>query len=235
MLEIQSPEMNGALKAKLERRLKGALGSGPRRLDAAALKSALVDIRDLLEASGEIGRYRILKFHCDWILHPELTNSRVQKIIQAVDAECVKSLKKAGLQQWPDSVGSDFFGPVSQQFCDELQNRFSFHGFESELRSFLARHDIVELPDPSLGMYRPFEVLYCQLIEDRMWSYTNKKSPTSCVNRARAQMIQREGYLGPPPWVKAFPYDLRWTFSWNDEERLILVTEFLADMPHRGL
>jgi hypothetical protein len=52
--------MNNALKAKLIKRLKGVLCSNQRSLNADALKSVLIDLRDLLELLGESERYKVL-------------------------------------------------------------------------------------------------------------------------------------------------------------------------------
>ena len=171
--------MNHALKAKLIKRLKNAFSHA---CTTDTLRRVLIDTRTLLELVGEADRYRILKFHCDWILHPALNNKRVQAIIKAVDDECVRSVTKLGLQDWPDKIGSDFFGPVSQEFMQELLGRFTFHKFETELCHFMERHKVATLADPALGTYRGFEVAYCQLIEDRTWEYANKQHPTRYVN-----------------------------------------------------
>jgi hypothetical protein len=219
--------MNNALRAKLTKRLKSAFSAG-RTFNPSALRMVLVDIRDLLELVEESARYRALKFHCDWILHPKLTGPRAQRIIKAVDIECIKAIERKGLQDWPASARSDFLGPLSQDFVDAVLSRFSFHDFESELRDFLERHDITKLPPPWSGTYRAFELLYCRLIEDRAWEYTNKKDPTKYVNRARVQMLQRRADGSMPAQGKAFPFFLSWTFLWNDQPRLVFEAEFLS-------
>jgi hypothetical protein len=221
--------MNTALQTKLITRLKSAFSN--RHLTADVLKDVLIDIRSLLELVGEAERYKTLKFHCDWILHPKLTGPRAQKIIRAIDAECVKSVAKAGLGDWPDVMGADFFGPVSSEFVNELLSHFTFQDFEVELQSFLDRHQIVTLADPRIGTYRTFEVLYCQLIEDRTWEYTNTKHPTRYVNRLCLQMLKRPANPSAPPQGRAFPYFLSWTFLWNDERRICLEVEFLSQRP----
>lgn len=223
--------MNHALKAMLIKRLKNAF-SGQSRFTVDVLRNVLIDTRSLLELLGETDRYKVLKFHCDWILHPNLTNSRVRKIIQAIDAECVKSVTKAGLPDWPkDTMESDFFGPVSPEFTSALLSRFTFHEFEVELRSFLDRHEIATLADPASSTYRHFEVLYCQLIEDRTWEYTNTKQPTRYVNSLRLQMQRRPQGSSVPPDQTVFPFFLSWNFLWNDEQRVCLTVEFLAKGP----
>jgi hypothetical protein len=219
--------MNNALRAKLIKRLKNAFSAG-RTFDPSALRMVLVDIRDLLELVEESAKYKALKFHCDWILHPKLTGPRAQRIIKAVDVECVKTINQRGLHDWPASVGSDFFGPLSGDFVDAVLSRFTFHDFESELRDFLERHDIAKLPPPSSGTYYGFDLVYCRLIEDRDWEYTNRKDSTQYVNRVRVQMLQRRADGSIPAQGKAFPFFLSWTFLWNDEARLIFETEFLA-------
>jgi hypothetical protein len=219
--------MNNELRAKITKRLRNAFSVG-RAFDASTLKMVLVDIRDLLELVEESARYKSLKFHCDWILHPRLTGPRAQRIIKAVDVECVKTMERKGLKDWPASVGSDFFGPLSPEFVAGVLGRFTFHEFESELRDFLERHEIVKLPVPWSGTYHGFELVYCQLIEDRAWEYTNKKDPTEYVNRLRVSMSQRRADGSIPARGKVFPFFLSWTFLWDDEQRIILETEFLA-------
>src|ERR1039457_2185176 len=198
--------MHNALKAKLIKRLRNVLGVNSGRLAVDGLKAVLIDIRDLLEVTKEDSRYKVLKFHCDWILHPQMTGPRGRKIIKAVDDECspvhtpdafvikavddecIRSVNRAGLQDWPDDVGPTFFGPLSQEFTNELQNRFTFYELEAELREFLERWDIVRIADPTAHTWRQFEVLYCKLIEDRMWDYASKKEPVRYVNRLRVHM-----------------------------------------------
>jgi hypothetical protein len=219
--------MNNALRAKLTKRLKNAF-SDSRGFNANTLRAILIDIRDLLELLAESARYKALKFHCDWILHPKLTGPRAQRIIKAVDVECVKTMERRGLQDWPESVGSDFFGPLSQDFMDGLLSRFTFHDFESELCEFLERHDIAKLASPWSSKYHGFELVYCQLVEDRTLEYTNKKDPTKYVNRVRVQMLQHRADGSTPAQDKTFPFFLSWTFLWNDQSRLIFQVEFLT-------
>jgi hypothetical protein len=223
-----STEMNNALKAKLIKRLKPVFGPKPSRLTLEGLKAVLIDIRDLLELTGDDSRYKVLKFHCDWILHPHVTGPRVRRIIKAVDDECVKSVKRAGLQEWPDHVGPNFFGPVSSEFMDRLRDRFTFYELEVELGGFLGRHGIMTvIAHPSAQTWRDFEVLYCRLIEDRTWDYTNKQEPVTYINRALIQMkplSDEPSTTSPDP--TAFPYFLLWRFLWNDEQRLMLTVSF---------
>src|ERR1039458_4542814 len=113
---LQLTLMNNALRAKITRRLRNGFHVGI-RIDASIVKMMLVDIRDLLELVGESVRYKALKFHCDWILHPKLTGPRAQRIIRAVDVECVKTMERKGLKDWPTSVGCDFFGPLSPELA----------------------------------------------------------------------------------------------------------------------
>jgi len=209
--------MNHTLKSKLVTRLRNALSPG-RNLDAQATKSILIDVRDLLELLGETERYKVLKFHCDWILHPKVTGPRVQKIIKAVDIECAKSLEKLALLDWSDR-SSTFFGPIGQDFIDDLQGRFTFYAFETELTAFLQRHHIADLPDPQSPFWRGFELVYCQLIEDRTWEYTNKKDPTLYVNRVQVRMQKRPESADAdlPPDCRAFPFYLHWGFFWGNE------------------
>ena len=130
--------MKNELKAKLVKRLQRSLG-GPNRIDAEGLKHILIDIRDLLELTGDDARYQTLKFHCDWILHPTITNSRARKIIKAVDTECVRAMQRRGMQEWPDDIDSHFLGSVSADFIGRLLERFTFNAFESEFRALVER------------------------------------------------------------------------------------------------
>jgi hypothetical protein len=86
--------MNKALKAKLVKRLQNTIGRHGALINADGLKSVLIDVRDLLALVGESERFKVLKFHCDWILHPKVTGPRVQEIIRAVDVECVNSMRR---------------------------------------------------------------------------------------------------------------------------------------------
>ena len=222
--------MNNALKAKLIKRIGNALSPARPPFTSEALKSLLIDVRDLLELLGEAERYKALKFHCDWVLHSRLTGGRVQRIIKAVDIECAQSVAKAGLQEWPKRMGSDFFGPVSDDFTNQALDRFTFHNFEADLQAFLGRHHIATLAAPGSDNFRNFEVLYCELVEDRTWEYTNKKDPTFYVNRLRVEMrpCLHRGDSNPG----RFPLALRWNFLWNEEERIMIETEFLLPKPN---
>jgi hypothetical protein len=219
--------MHNALKAKLIKRLRNVLGVNSGRLAVDGLKAVLIDIRDLLAVTKEDSRYKVLKFHCDWILHPQMTGPRGRKIIKAVDDECIRSVNRAGLQDWPDDVGPTFFGPLSQEFMNEVQNRFTFYELEAELRGFLERWDIVRIADPTAHTWRQFEVLYCKLIGDRTWDYTSKKEPVRYVNRLRVHMTSSSNAPDASPDLEAFPYLLVWQFFWNDEQRLMFTVEFL--------
>lgn len=224
--------MYDPLKAKLTKRLKNAF-SGQSGLTANGLKATLIDVRDLLELLRESDRYKALKFHCDWILHPKLTGPRTQRIIKAVDAECVDTMARRGLYDWPESAGSDFLGSLSQDFVRAMSSRFTFHEFESELCEFLDRHSIAKLAHPWSGKYRGFELLYCQLIEDRTWEYTNKKDPTRYVNGVRVRMMKHRADGSTAVENGGFPFFLSWTFLWNGESRIILELEFLSKRPEQ--
>ena len=71
--------MHNALKAKLIKRLRNVLGVNSGRLAVDGLKAVLIDIRDLLEVTKEDSRYKVLKFHCDWILHPQMTGPGAER------------------------------------------------------------------------------------------------------------------------------------------------------------
>lgn len=123
-------------------------------------------------------------------------------------------MRRQGLTEWPDSPGSNFIGSLSQEFTSGLLNRFSFHPFEIEFRAFLDRNHI--------------ELLYCQLIQDRTWLYTNKKQPTQYINRAEVRMLKRNRANELKAEEDAFPYALWWAFMWNGERRVLLELEFIS-------
>ena len=216
--------MNNALKAKLVKRLQNSFGRTGLGLTPNDLKVGLTDVRELMELLNETEKYKTLKFHCDWTLHPILNAPRVRTIIKAVDDECVNSLKLAGLNDWPAQCGADLIR-ISQSFVDTFLERFSLHYFESELKAFLDCHRIAKLPDPATTAYTVFELSYCQLVEDRTWENNSKKMPTKYVNRATLQLKNTSPDGLSRPGAQSLPYYLWWTFSWNDESRLVLTAE----------
>jgi hypothetical protein len=220
--------MKNELRAKLTKRLTNAF-SDRRPFDPDSLKAGLIDTRDLLELLGESSRYKALKFHCDWTLHTALTGPRAQRIIKAVDGECVKTMEIRGLQEWPENVGHDFFAPLSTEFVAAVLSRLTFMDFESDLREFLGRHGIARLPHPVTPPWRNLELAYCELIRDRTWDYTNKKDPTRWVNRVQVRMRDRRMDGSLPAKDQSFPFFLAWAFLWNDESRLIFEAEFLTE------
>jgi hypothetical protein len=220
--------MKNELRAKLTKRLTNAF-SDQRPFDPDSLKAGLIDTRDLLELLGESSRYKALKFHCDWTLHTALTGPRAQRIIKAVDGECVKTMEIRGLQEWPENVGHDFFAPLSTEFVAAVLSRFTFMDFESDLREFLGRHGIARLPHPVTPPWRNLELAYCELIRDRTWDYTNKKDPTRWANRVQVRMRDRRMDGSLPAKDQSFPFFLAGAFLWNDESRLIFEAEFLTE------
>jgi hypothetical protein len=211
--------MNHVLKAKLIKRLKNALVSN--RLSVDSIQRLLVDIRALLELTNESGRHKALKFNCDWLLHPRLTGPMAQRFIKAIDERAVRSVERAGLQDWPDSPGDTFFD-LSGFVENELRDRFTLFKMETEMAEFFERHKIGKLPHPSAATWRDFEVLFCQLVEDRPWEYQNNKDPVRYINRATLTMCRRDGHPDP----NVFPYYLQWDLLWNDEVRLQARIEF---------
>ena len=224
--------MKNELRANLTKRLTNAF-AGRRPFDPDSLKAALIDTRDLLELLEESTRYKALKFHCDWTLHTKLTAPRAQQIIKAVDAECVKTMEIRRLQEWPENVGHDFLVPLSTEFVGAVLSRFAFMDFESDLREFLGRHGIAQLPHPVTPPWRNLELAYCELIRDRTWDHTNKKDPTKWVNRVQVRMRDRRMDGSLPAKDQSFPFFLAWTFLWNDESRLIFEAEFLTEREAR--
>jgi hypothetical protein len=218
--------MNNELKAKLIKSLKNALRPNY-PITADTLKLALSDIRALLDGLGERERYSTLAFHCDWVLHANLTNPRVKKLIKIVDDDAVKAMRRAGLTNWEDQPNppSSNFWTVSPEFMNEL-GQFALSNFRSELREFLARHHIVAVAlDPAIDI--PFIATYCQLVIGVDWDYVNKKLPVKYINRVRVSMQRVADDPNAIVQNKPFPYCLVWSFIWGEEVRLALVAEFV--------
>jgi len=85
-------------------------------------------------------------------------------------------------------------------------SRFTFMDFEADLREFLGRHGIAQLPHPVTPPWRNLELAYCELIRDQTWDYTNTRDPTRWVNRVQVRMRDRRMDGSLPANDQPFPF-----------------------------
>ncbi len=211
--------MDNKLKAKLIKRIKARLSGTPSldRLTPESLKLLLVDIRYLLEVLNVTDRFKILKFHCDWVLHPRMSSGMARRLIKDFDSV------------WHEWIVNQ--RPIPNEFANSLVERITFHGFESELRQCLSENHILTLTPPTPGACHAFEQLYAGMVEDAWLEYTDKKHPTIHVNRARMRMVNMADH---PPMEKGYtyspgdylPYYIEWAFMQDEESVFVLTTTF---------
>jgi hypothetical protein len=96
-------------------------------------------VRKILEIDGREDEYKILKFYCDWALHPKINNIRaVKDLIDGVVASDARS--NGDLTMWFGSLHKDlkrFFkeNGLSTILYDSDEKTFWFNKFLSQIYS----------------------------------------------------------------------------------------------------
>ena len=184
-------------------------------LTELTLKSVLADTRKLLELTGSTKSYRILKFHCEWVLHTKMERGLVGELLEEFDSV------------WDGWITRH--ETIPPNFTQSLPDRIGFYGFERELREFLAKHGIHLSPSDSREVWLPIEKIYCDVVEDSCLRYNGKKH-LKHINAAKVSTYKVAERHKEGDDLKAedcLPLGLEWTFMMNDEP----VFAFCIDFP----
>jgi hypothetical protein len=112
---------------------------------------ALVEVRKLLEQSGDESNYQRLVFFCNWVVHPTLDRSESQNVLNELDRQL------------------HGFDPNNPSTIDHsaLAHRFmSFHQLCGELRAYLRKQGITAFWTTDVAGWRSFARLYSEVVKD---------------------------------------------------------------------
>ena len=99
----------------------------------------MVEIRKLLELSGDKRLYRALVFHCDWVAHPALDRALANEIVLAFNQEARKfdgmsKLKVGGtMQSSTDHLRVLAPTVTLTNFRNDLNNYLCHHGLDNSI------------------------------------------------------------------------------------------------------
>lgn len=179
------------------------------------MTSFLADTRKLLETVGATKRYKTLKFHCDWVLHTKMDRGIVRDLLKEFD------------EVWDGWITHKRHIPTD--FANSLVHRIGFYGFEQELRDFLGNHGIQLPASDSRDTWLPFEKVYCDIVEDCVLRYSDKKHPLKHINGARVRTFnmsehpEERRHYAPGDYL---PLGIEWEFVMNEEGVFALTITF---------
>lgn len=129
----------------------------------------MVGIRKILERNNELQQYPHLNFHCNWVLHPNLTNSYAQNVLSIF--ENIHLELSTGSK--PDEL------PL--EITKQLRDISRMDLFQEELDRFLETNGMPGLDANRTDGWVYFLHLYAQVIKDIPLMI--KPSTTSDINR----------------------------------------------------
>lgn len=169
----------------------------------------LTGIRKLIERDEAEDDYPVLRFHCDWALHPRMDRASARAMLKLFDDAVPALKKKAGL---PTDVRRN------------LDRIAQMKAFKAELERFLDRYELPHLTDRREDGWVYFLYLYSKVVEDIQLFASAKareKKPAKSVGRIvhiadvtvhldEAQETLKAG------GVEEFLYRMRWAIRDKD-------------------
>ena len=114
----------------------------------------MAGLRKLLEQQKAKGQYKILTFHCDWVLHSELKGTTAQHFLKQFDAANVHLKAGIKLRKLPTDLRKEI-DRISKMKC-----------FGEELSQFLIANGLPSLETIHPDGWTHFLHLYCRVVED---------------------------------------------------------------------
>jgi hypothetical protein len=169
----------------------------------------LTGIRKLIERDEAEDDYPVLRFHCDWALHPRMDRASARAMLKLFDDAVLALKKKAGL---PADVRRN------------LDRIAQMKAFKAELERFLDRYELPQLTDRREDGWVYFLYLYSKVVEDIPLFASAKareKKPAKSVGRivhiADVTVHLDEGQETlKAGGVEEFLYRMRWTIRDKD-------------------
>jgi hypothetical protein len=112
----------------------------------------LTEVRKLMERQNVKG-FEFLRFHCNWALHPKLTNTTAQEILMEFEKQHIQLKEQMGANDLP------------QPFRTQIEKISKMSQFRNELNDFLGAHSLPPI-DTGKGGWTRFLFHYCQVIAD---------------------------------------------------------------------
>lgn len=189
---------------------------------------ALVQIRKMLEHDGFPAQYSVLKFFCDWVVHPKLAGPGARELMKRIDRE-LPTLDPRNPQGWdPRGV---------------IQETISFDLFRHELWAYLR---VPENDLPTRWVEDDFTwtnvvQFYGQQVHNTPLVIDNDKHGLTYIRRVEIVSLEPSPEIvAANPGDKHFGFISKWVFTLNDDRSFAWshtsnVPEKPANWPTQGI
>lgn len=181
-----------SILAKLQRELQRDLR------EESQVVYILVEIRKVLEESGELDGYHALDFHCSLALHTTMTRAGARRILERFN------------RAYPTLASGR---ELPHDLENEISETISLKKFRDELKQFLNAHNLIPAtmfpgtPDP----WVKFIHLYASVTDECDLQWTDEGS----IDRITIHLQMPTKKLGPKG-VDQVLFALRWTCHGRD-------------------
>jgi hypothetical protein len=167
----------------------------------------MVELRKLMEISGDGSSFPSLQFHCDWVAHPVMDRAPARRIVALFDKH------QEIIEKTAQAPGGKLAADMT--YFTELGPILTLSNFRNELDAYLRSQQLdPTIPGTSKDNWANFLSYYARVIED-------------CPLRCTASGLQytEEVILkvldikpGPPPYNFQLVIEWRWkSKNWNTE------------------
>ena len=203
MMRVEGDQMTPDIKRKLAAEINRGITT------EVQVVYVLAGIRKLIERDEVEDDYPVLRFHCDWALHPKMDRAPARAMLKLFD-DAVPALKnKAAL---PTDVRRNLDGIAQMK------------AFKKELERFLDRYELPQLTERREDGWVYFLYLYSKVVEDIPLFASAKareKKPAKTIGRIvhvsdvtvhldEAKETVKAG------GIEEFLYRMRWTIRDKD-------------------
>ena len=165
----------------------------------------LVEVRKVIDL--EEGRFSVLKFFCDWILHPRLERRDAKQILKTFDNSLEQALRNPS---------------VALRMMNNVSGLMSLRLFLDDLFIFLGEHRLDTSLVGNLSRLEQFLGFYVDII-----AATPLHAPACGLKSLDTIQVAKTMEILRPPTVQddRFIFTIRWSFKKADVERLSLSNE----------
>jgi hypothetical protein len=156
----------------------------------------LVEVRKLLELTGELDNRPALKFHCDWLVHSELRGPQAQDVVRKFNRYQELTEALHAKEQTP---------PEAMQVLAEVDAVLKLANFRQDLREFLEQHGLDSSLTKNGDKWHSFLGAYCGIISD---------CPLKCVIQG-LQFTEAVVLSVFDAKLQGTPYQLAIRWSWR--------------------
>ncbi|MGA2715978.1 MAG: hypothetical protein ABSG41_22985 [Bryobacteraceae bacterium] len=185
--------MKDGLKRKLEKALAKPIVSEEQ------VVYIMVELRKLMELSGDTDKFPSLLFHCDWVAHPVMNRKAAKKIVSLFDKH------QEGIDFTVRAPGRK--SATDMRYFAELGPIMTLSNFRNELAEYLRLQNLdATIPGGSKQDWANFLTYYAGVIEDCPLRCTTQG--LKCVEEVILKVLDIKP--GPPPYDFQLAIEWRW-------------------------